>query len=113
MKKLLAYILTNSISLIMLSGLLSGVYIRDLKTTILLSLVLGLLNSTVKPVLKILSLPLTIMTFGFFSIIVNAFVLSIAFSLTRGASMNGFFTAIIASVLFGIINSFVESLFKD
>ncbi len=113
MKKLLTFIITNSISLFLVSSLLSGLNIGDIKTTVLLSLMLGILNATVKPILKLLSLPINLLTLGLFSIIVNAFIFSLAFNLIPGASIDGFITAIIASILFGIINGFMESMFND
>ncbi|HCY05814.1 MAG: phage holin family protein [Erysipelotrichaceae bacterium] len=110
MKKLLAFIITNSISLFLVSSLLSGIYIKDVKTIVLLSLILGLLNATVKPILKFLSLPINILSLGLFTLIVNGFVFNLAFSLIPGAGISNFFTAVIASILFGIINGFVESI---
>lgn len=113
MKKLLAFIITNSVSLFLVSSILPGIYIRDIKSIVLLSLLLGVLNSTVKPILKFLSLPINILTFGLFTLIVNGFVFNLAFSLINGANISSFFTAVIASILFGIINGFIESIFDN
>ena len=90
MKKLLAFIITNSISLFLVSSLLSGIYIKDVKTIVLLSLILGLLNATVKPILKFLSLPINILSLGLFTLIVNGFVFNLAFSLIPGAGISNF-----------------------
>jgi len=75
---------------------------------IYLTIVLTVLNAFVKPFLQLISLPLTIMSLGFFYLIINAIVLSIAFTITN-AGANSFFAIFIASILLSIINSMVSS----
>ena len=87
-------------------------YIGSLGTLIILSIVIGVLNHTIKPVMKFFSLPITILTFGLFSLVINAVVLKIAFFLVPGAALYGFFNAIIASILLSFFNWILYGLFN-
>lgn len=69
-------LLINTIMLLALAGLFKqGLYISNLFTAVLAALILGVLNALVKPVLQILALPFTVLTFGIFGLIVNGIVL--------------------------------------
>ena len=80
--------------------------------------VLALLNATLKPILKILALPLTCLTLGLFSFVINAAVLCIAASLDLGfritkGGLNGFFAALVGSVLISCINAVLGVFLSD
>ena len=84
-------------------------YIGNANTLFFLAFILVILNATLKPLMKLVFLPLTFFSFGFFSLIINAAVLSIAFSFAHGSYMMGFHTAIIASILLSIVNAAINS----
>ena len=67
--------------------LMNGMYIGSIGTLIVLSIVIGALNITVKPIMKFFSLPITILTFGLFSLVINAIILKLAFFLVPNASL--------------------------
>lgn len=84
----------------------------------LFALVLSLVNIGVKPILQILSLPVTVLTLGVFYLIVNALLLCLASSLTQGLFAAGieiesFLSAIVASIVISIVSSIVNSLISD
>lgn len=111
MKFILTWLI-NAISLYILDILFKGISFTDNKALLITALMLMLVNSFLGPILKILSLPLTIISLGLFSFILNAFVLKLSFSLASGANINSFSTAIFASIVLAIINPALNSLLK-
>lgn len=74
MEGFLGRVIINAIALFIISYFNWGLKIDNLTTTLIAALVLGVLNAIVRPVLQILSLPITILTLGLFALVVNAFV---------------------------------------
>lgn len=105
MKTLLQIILTGIIVLV-LSNILGGVYVTDFFTAIVVAALLALLNIFVKPILLILTLPVTVLTFGLFLLVINALIILMADGLIGGFSVDGFWWAL----LFSILLSFLQSL---
>lgn len=110
MKKLIRMWIVNSISLWVVDTFLSGISFSDGWAVVSTALALTLINMIIKPVLRVLSLPITILTFGLFSLVVNGAVLSMAFRFSSGSYLNGFGTAIIASIILALCNSVLESV---
>ncbi|NCB33785.1 MAG: phage holin family protein [Erysipelotrichia bacterium] len=88
----------------------SSIQFADAWALIFTALALAVLTVTIKPVLKLISLPVTILTFGLFSIIINALVLQMAFALNSGSYIASFGTAVWASIILAIVNSIFSSL---
>lgn len=103
--------IADALSLYILDILFEGITFSQNKDIIITALLLMVVNAIIKPILKLLSLPLTIITFGLFSFIVNAIVLEITFNLANGASINSFGTALIASIILAIINPAISNFF--
>lgn len=110
MRKASLFIVVNAISLYIVSLLLNSVYISSFKSLIILTLIFGLLNLTIKPILKFFSFPITILTLGLFSLIINGLVLKLAFSFVNGVYINSTLSAIGASILLSIVNSVLYSI---
>jgi len=83
---------------------LPGVHIQNFWTAIVLAAVMGILNMLVKPLFIILTLPFTVVTFGLFLLVINAFMVLLASALVPGFSVEGFWWALIFSVLVSLIN---------
>ncbi|KRK43621.1 integral membrane protein [Companilactobacillus crustorum JCM 15951] len=85
--------------------------IDSLGTAIIASFVLSILNWTIKPLLHIVSLPITFITFGLFSFVINAITLELTSTLVGSASFhfNGFGSALIVAVILAICNSIINS----
>lgn len=97
-----------------LSTILSGVHIQDFKQALVLSLVLAFLNAIVKPLLIILTLPITIFTLGIFLFVINALIILLADYLLDGIKVDGFWWALLFSLLLSLTSGFVQSMFtKD
>ena len=103
----------NAVSLWVLDFLFSGVLISDGGSLIVLTLILALCNSLIKPVLKFFSFPFTLMTLGLFGLVINGLVMMIAFSFVPGAAIDGLFTAILASIVLSLVNGVLTDMFKE
>ena len=94
-----------------LPRILSGVQVADFTSAIIFAIVLGLLNLIVKPILQLFSLPITIITLGLFSLVINALIILLAAHFTDGIHVDGFWWAFIFSIALSIITSILESIF--
>lgn len=110
MKKISLFIVVNAISLYLVSLLMSSVQISSFGSLIVLTLIFGVLNLTIKPILQFFSLPITFLTLGLFSLIINAIVLKLAFSLVPGVYLYGFLSAIVASILLSVANTIIYNV---
>jgi len=96
-----------------LSAILSGVHIIDFKTAIVFALVLAVLNMIVKPLLILLTLPITILTLGLFLFVVNALIIIIADKLMDGIKIDGFLWALLFSFILSAFSSGVDRAMAD
>ncbi|MCH7523949.1 MAG: phage holin family protein [Bacteroidetes bacterium] len=104
---------SNSIvAVLIISSLLGGVSVDGYGSAIIVALVLAVLNLFVKPVLVILTLPITIVTLGLFLLVVNAIIILLAGKLIGGFSVDGIWTAILFSILLSILQSILHSVLK-
>lgn len=100
-------IVISAIVAFALSYILSGVHIQSFVTALILAIVLGLLNLFVKPILIILTLPITIFTFGLFLFVINALIILLAAKFVSGFRVDGFWWALLFSLLLSILTSFL------
>lgn len=99
-----------SLSLWAASYVFSGIRFVDTPSLIISALLLGFANAIVKPLLVILTLPLTLVTLGFFLLVINALMLLLVSSLVRGFTISGFWTAFFASIFIAVL-SFLIGVF--
>lgn len=112
MKLIRSWILTT-LAIMAASWLMPQSFSVDSFTTAAVAaLVLGILNITVKPVLHILSLPITILTLGLFSFVINGIIISLLARLMSGMEVSGFFAALLVALVISVINSALNSLTK-
>src|SRR5690606_39282938 len=90
--------------------LLSGVKAPDLKTGLLVAVVLGVLNAVVRPLLLLLTLPVTVITLGLFVLVINAAMVMLAARIVPGFVVNGFWWALAFSVLMWAVQSMLLAL---
>lgn len=91
--------------------LLPGVHIQGgVVTPLVLAVVLGLINAILKPILHLLALPITILTLGLFSLVINALLVLLAAQIVPGFSVDGFWWALLFSVVLSLVNSFFSGL---
>lgn len=103
--KLFARILITALALLITARIIPGIEVESLYTAIIAALILGLLNVFVKPLLVILTLPITILTLGLFMFVINAGLFLFAASFIDGLSVDGFLTALLGSLVVSVISS--------
>ena len=104
----------NAIALIAVSFLFDSFYIADFKTALIASIVLSILNVFVKPFLIILTLPITIITLGFFILVIDAITLMISQAVIgESFVIDGFFVAFVASIIISIIRVLLHKIIDD
>ena len=108
------YLLLNwvlsALSLMIVAHLISGFQVQSFGTAMIAAVVIGLINATIGLVLKILTLPLTIVTFGMFLFVVNALVLMLASKLVPGLLVSGFGTALLAAIVLAVVQMLLRHL---
>jgi putative membrane protein len=102
---LILRLLFNALGLILIAELVSGITVVGLYPAIIAALVLGVLNIIIKPILLVLTLPITIITLGLFSFVVNAALFLFAASFIQGFSVDNFWYALLGSVLMSVIST--------
>jgi putative membrane protein len=111
--KLILRILLSALSVIILANVLPNVSVDSFMTAVLVAVVLSLLNFLVKPILVILTLPVTIVTFGLFLLIINAIIILLADKLIDGFAVSNIWWALIFSLLLSFLQSIFFSLLKE
>lgn len=104
-------LIITSLSIFGFSYILSGISVDTIWTALIASLILGLLNIFLKPILLLLSLPVNILTLGLFTLVINALIMMTAAYLVSGLTITSFGWAFLFSLMISLINSIFE-LFK-
>jgi putative membrane protein len=107
---LIIRILLSTIAVLVADLLLSGVHAPDLKTGLLVAVVLGVLNAVVRPLLVLLTLPVTILTLGLFVLVINAAMVLLAAKIVPGFTVNGFWWALAFSVVMWAVQAVLSAL---
>jgi putative membrane protein len=110
---LLFRILLTAIAVVVLAYFLPGVGVANFTTAIIVAAVLAFLNAILKPILIILTLPITIVTFGLFLLVINACIILLADKFINGFTVSSFWTALLFSILLSILQSILHSSLKE
>jgi len=109
MEILLIWIL-NAVALLIVAYILPGITVASFWSALIAALVLGLLNTLVKPVLVLLTLPVTIITLGLFLLVINALVFWFAGTVLKGFQVNGFWWAMLGALVYSIISGLLSRI---
>ncbi len=116
MIKILVRWLLLASALLLVAHLYPGVSIASFSSALLAALVLGLLNTLLRPLLLLLTLPVTILTLGLFLFVVNALMFWAAAGLLQGFEVAGFWAALVGSLIYSlcalVIDAAIEQLFE-
>ena len=112
MRLLLVWIL-NAIALLAVAYLYPGVQVQDWKAAAIAALVLGLVNTLVKPILVLLTLPVTVITLGLFLLVLNALLFWAVASLVPGFHVSGFWAAVLGAILYSVIGWLLSMLIPE
>lgn len=110
---LLKKLLISTIIVLLLSYFLPGVKVDTVITAVVVAVVLGLLNTFVKPILVFFTLPITFFTLGLFLLVINAVIVSVCDYLVDGFDINSFFTTILFSILMSVSQWVLYKFIKD
>ena len=113
MLKLLAKWLLSAAALLLVAYIYSGVEVRTFGAAMIAALVIGLLNTIVRPILVVLTLPVTVVTLGLFLFVINALMFWAAASVLDGFHVQGFVAALIGSLLYTVLGVVIESALES
>lgn len=100
----------SALVILVAAYILPGVHVETFTAALATAVVMGIINLLIKPLILILTLPLTIITFGLFALVINAFMIILASNIVPGFTVDGFWWALIFSIVLSLINSFVNNL---
>ncbi len=107
--KLIAKWLLSAASLLVVAYLYSGVQIKSYSAALIAALVIGLFNSVLRPILVILTLPVTVVTLGLFLFVINALMFWSAAGILDGFHVSGFGAALIGSLIYSVLGVVIDS----
>ncbi len=105
-------LLLTSVAILISGYFLPGIHVNSFWTALLVALVISFLNVFLKPLMVILTIPFTVITFGLFLLVINAFIIMIASAWVSGFKVDGFWWAMIFSIILSFVSSLLESLVK-
>ncbi|HUI43628.1 MAG TPA: phage holin family protein [Terriglobia bacterium] len=113
MTRLLARWLITAVALLIVANVVPGFHVRSFPAALLAALVIGFVNATLGTLLKVVTLPFTILTLGLFLLVVNALMLDFSSWFVPGFEVRGFVPAFWGALILSLINMAARSLLKD
>jgi len=111
--KFILNIIITALAVLIVAYLLPGVHVDTFSTSLLVALVLAFMNSIVKPILTILTIPITLVTMGLFLLVINAGIIIMTDKLIDGFEVSGFWWALLFSFILSITTSVLNALFGN
>jgi putative membrane protein len=109
MRLLLNWVL-SAIAVWIVAQIVPGVHVSGLTAALIAALAIGFINATIGLVLKILTFPLTLLTFGLFWLVINALMLELASAFVRGFEVRGFLAAFLGSIVLSLVNLVLKGI---
>jgi len=103
-------ILVTSLAVLFSAYLIPGVSVDNYTTAVLVAIVIALLNTFLKPLLILLTIPVTVLTLGLFLLVINAFIILLAGEIVKGFSVDGFWWAMLFSIILSVVTSLLNSI---
>jgi putative membrane protein len=113
MVKILAHWVLSALCLLLVARFVPGFFVRGFGTALIAAVVIGLVNSTIGALLKIVTFPLTIITFGLFWLLINALMLKFAASFVPGFEVRGLWPAFWGGLILSLLNMVVRQILKN
>ena len=108
--QILIKVLVNGLAVFATAYILPGVHVQSFLTAIIVGIVLGILNTLLKPILVILTLPITVVTLGLFYFVLNALLILLVSEVVPGFTVVNFWWALLFSLVISIVSWFLSSL---
>lgn len=109
----LIHFLVYALAIVITAYILPGVVVESFVVALVLAVVLGAINAFIRPILIILTLPITVLTFGLFILVINAVLVILAGALVPGFIVNGFFWALAFSIVLSLISAVLGGVSKN
>jgi len=103
----------NALALMLVAYFYSGVQVSGISAALIAALVLGLVNALIRPVLILLTLPVTLLTLGLFIFVINALMFWLVAEMVPGFKVSGFLAALLGSLMFSVITMVTSFLIPD
>lgn len=108
--RLLLRLLINAAAIFITSYLLPGVQLDGVVPAVVAAVVMGVVNTFVKPVLVLLTFPITVLTLGLFMLVLNALLVLLVAYIVPGFDVDGFWWALLFSVVLSVVNAFLHQI---
>ncbi len=110
--KFIIQLIISTLAILITAYLLPGVEIvnGNFFTALIVAAVLSFLNVVIKPIMIVLTIPITVVTLGFFLLVINALMVMLASNIVEGFHVNGFWSALFFSLILSIVTSILESV---
>ena len=108
--RFLLKLLVSSLAVFFGAYILHGVYLDGFPTAILVALLIGFMNAFLKPILILLTIPITLITFGLFLLVINAVIIMLADYALTGFAVDSFMTALVFSIIVSVITWLLEAI---
>jgi len=108
--EIIGKLLINTLAILITAFLLPGIVVKNFFTALSVAVLLGLLNIFLKPILVILTIPISIFTLGFFVFIINALIVLLVSHFVPGFEVKNIWWALLFSIILSIITSFLYTL---
>jgi len=112
MTRLLAHWILSALCLLLVAHFVPGFFVRGFTTALIAAVVIGLVNGTIGALLKLVTFPLTILTFGIFWLVINALMLKLATLFVSGFEVRGLLPAFWGGIILSLLNMIVRELLK-
>ncbi|HEY2363689.1 MAG TPA: phage holin family protein [Candidatus Angelobacter sp.] len=111
--RLLVRWLINAVSLLIVAYIVPGFKVDGIGAALIAAAIFGVVNATLGLFLKVITFPLTILSFGLFLIVINAIMLKMAASVTPGFAVHTWTAALIGAIVLSLVSTFLHWLIKD
>lgn len=105
--------LLNAVALMLLPEIIDGLRVESYVAALVAALLLGLINALIRPVLILITLPITVLTLGLFTLVINAFLFWAVTGLVEGIQVTDFWTAFWSALLYSLLTSLVSFVLAD
>ncbi|HET6465334.1 MAG TPA: phage holin family protein [Nitrospiria bacterium] len=113
MKGILIRWIINAVALILASHVIKGIEVDHLLAAFVAAAVLGVMNAVVRPILILLTLPITLLTLGLFILIINGFMLYVAGAVVKGFHVTGFWSSVFGALFLSVISWIANAFIND
>ncbi|MBI2270769.1 MAG: phage holin family protein [Bacteroidetes bacterium] len=103
-------LIVSALAVLISSYILPGVEVDNIVTALLVAAVLAFLNTVIKPIMVLLTIPVTVLSFGLFLLVINAFIIILTDKLIDGFQVRGFWWALLFSLVLSFVTSVLNSL---